>query len=734
MKSFLSSHNKCFRAEWLKLKRTGIFWLCIAAAAFIPILITVVTIFVNQNDPASEDAWKAMMSNCFSAFTGFFFPLFLVITMVRIVYLEHRSDTWKLMETQPVSRLSLYVVKYEVAILVSLLCLLCLFVFALIGGFVLRYAKPEIGFSKSSIDWTDSFSIIIRYWVASFGLIAVQYFLSLLIKSFAWPLTIGLIANIVGAMMAGFGVVTWFPYSALSLTSASLANGNPAGGFLLYHEKLSILWALLFLVLGYILYRRRSFAKAFFTPVKQLALFAGVILVFVLMFWWINKPVVLDRYNKTVIAGRIRSEKPPANFALARILSRDTIVTGKVVNGQFKVDIPAGLPAGMYFFKAGDFVGEIFLSENDSLYLDIESTKSKNSVRYGGTRKAENEYLFRNRNNFWRLENYGYDYTPSSYASSIMDEWSGGVKKINRFKTPDNIKPAPDFIAMQKKLLATDLLYLTDIYYPRMYSVYHPNDTLKFPASLNKLRAELSSSDSSLVSSMNYLKYISDYHQSKSAAYKNRDSAFFMSVLTIPSPLVREAVLFSALRDRITVVRDSSRRAMMMAMMDPYFTSPVYRNALSRLVNQLNKVSRGKKAPAFSAESLNRKAFDLQDFSGRYVIIDVWASWCGPCKREAPYFDQYAERYTSESVAFVSLSIDEDKNAWKMAATGKSDRVLQLWAREGPEDLANKYAVTTIPRFMLIDSKGNIVNAQLPPPSDPEFEAILLKEISFLNN
>src|SRR5688572_23870698 len=118
MKSFLSSHNNCFRAEWIKLKRTGIFWLCIAAAAFIPILITVVTLLVNQNDPSNDNAWKSMLSNCFSAFTGFFFPLFLVITMVRIVYIEHRSDTWKLMETQPVSRLSLYIVKYEVAILV----------------------------------------------------------------------------------------------------------------------------------------------------------------------------------------------------------------------------------------------------------------------------------------------------------------------------------------------------------------------------------------------------------------------------------------------------------------------------------------------------------------------------------------------------------------------------------------------------------------------------------------
>lgn len=733
MKTFLGSHNDCFRAEWLKLKRTGILWLCIAAAAFIPILITVITIFVNQNDPSNDNAWQTMLSNCFSAFTGFFFPLFMVITMVRIVYIEHRSDTWKLMETQPVSRVSLYIVKYEVAILVSLLCLLCLFAFALIGGVVLRYARPEIGFAKSSVDWAGTFAIIIRYWVASLGFVAVQYFLALLIRSFAWPLTIGLIAIIVGSIMAGFGVATWFPYSALAATSASLANGNPAGHFLLYHEKLSILWALLFLVLGYILFRRRSFSKAFFTPLKQLALFGGIIMIFALLFWWINKPVVLDRYNKTVIAGRITSEKPAVNFILGRTLSRDMIVSGKVVNGQFKALIPAGLPAGMYFFKAGQFGKEIYLSGNDSLYLDIETTKTKNSVRYGGTRKAENEFLDRNRNNFWMLENYGYEYSPASFASSVMDEWRAGLKKFGRFKTLDNIKLAPDFIAMQKKLLAADLLYLTDIYYPRVYSVYHPNDTLKFPRSLDKLRAEVSTSDSSLISHPNYLRYVSDYFQSK-AGSKNRDSAFFSSVLTIPSPQVREAVLFSSLRDRITLIRDSTHRSMLMAMLNPYFTTPVYRKSLSDLMKQLNNVRRGAPAPDISSEALNGKEFHLADLSRRYIVIDVWATWCGPCKAEAPYFEQYADRYTSEHVAFVSLSIDENKNAWKTAASQKRGSVLQLWAKNGPEDLAKKYAVTSIPRFMLIDPKGNIVNAQLPAPSDPEFEVALLKEISFLNN
>jgi thiol-disulfide isomerase/thioredoxin len=602
------------------------------------------------------------------------------------------------------------------------------------GGVVLRYAKPEIGFSKSSVDWSGSFAIIIRYWIASFGLIAVQYFLALLIKSFAWPLTIGLIAVIVGSMMTGFGVAPWFPYSALTVTSGSLANGNPAGSFLLYHEKLSLLWALLFLVLGYMLYRRRSFTKAFFTPFKQLAQFAGVLIVFALLFWWINKPVVLDRYNKTVIAGRITSEKPANSFFIGRTLSRDTIVSGTIVNGKFRAVLPAGLPAGMYFFKAGQFGKEIFLSENDSLYLDIETTKRKNGVRYGGTRKAENEYLDGNRNNFWMLESYGYEFSPARYASTVRDEWRSGIKRMNRFKTLDNIKPSPDFIAMQKKLLAADLLYLTDVYYPRVFSVYHPNDTLKFPAFLDKLRSEVNISDSSLVSNSNYLRYVSDYHQAKSAGYKNADSAFFSSLLAIPSVQVREAVLFNSLRNRITVVRDSTQRTMMMAMIDPYITTPVYKNALSALMKQLNNIRRGNKAPALVAEAINGKEFSLSDLSRRYVVIDVWATWCGPCKREAPFFDQYAERYTSENVAFVSLSIDEDKNAWKMAASQKSGSVLQLWAKGGPEELAKNYAVTSIPRFMLIDPKGNIVNAQLPPPSDPEFETILLKEIAFLNN
>lgn len=112
----------------------------------------------------------------------------------------------------------------------------------------------------------------------------------------------------------------------------------------------------------------------------------------------------------------------------------------------------------------------------------------------------------------------------------------------------------------------------------------------------------------------------------------------------------------------------------------------------------------------------------------------MWATWCAPCKREDPYFEQLAEQYTHPAVAFVSISVDEDKNAWKMEAPRKSKRVLQLWAKNAAEDFMKKYAVTTIPRFMLIDAKGNILNAAMPNPSDPQFEQVLHKEIPFLSS
>jgi thiol-disulfide isomerase/thioredoxin len=143
-------------------------------------------------------------------------------------------------------------------------------------------------------------------------------------------------------------------------------------------------------------------------------------------------------------------------------------------------------------------------------------------------------------------------------------------------------------------------------------------------------------------------------------------------------------------------------------------------------------MKRGKPAPEIHTETLAGQPFLLSSLKKRFIVLDIWATWCGPCKKEAPYFKELAEKFTNENLAFVSLSIDEKKNDWKMQTLGNGSKVLQLWATNAGEELAKNYNVEFIPRFILIDDKGRIVNAQMPKPSDPEFENIIRKEVTTL--
>lgn len=732
MNLFIASHNKVFKTEWLKQKRTGLIWLCLGAAAFVP-LIGTISYFYRGAAEMENLGWQPFIQSNFRGFASFFFPLFLAIMMVRIVYLEHRSDTWKLMETQPVPKATLFIAKYEVALLISLLSLLGVLLLSLLGGGIIYASVKKSGFKNSGIDWSLTATILFRFWIASFGILAIQYFLALLLKSFSWPMTIGLIMVIASGIFTGLGILPWFPFGATNLTANSI-EGSQAGDFLLHHEKMSLVWAALFLFLGYQLFKRKDIVKAYVKPTRQLVPTLAALGIFALLFWYINRPVRLDRYGKTVLAGTIQSDKPVDHVYLFAQTTGDTVLVAPVKDGKFHFTTTAPVTMGNYIIVAGTLKEQIFFSPADSQHLSIKLKRDRNEMEVSGTRLAENEFLRRNRNEFYNLSSFPYDYTPDAYAGAIIEAWSSGVKNINKFKTTDNIKPAADFIALQKKLLAIDLLYLVDVVYPQSFAIYSPNDSLKYPSSINPLRQQVALNEPSLLPYNDYLTYLGSYMQAKAQNSGNADSAFFQLVGDSLHGAVKDLVLFQKLKEKIGMQTDSARRNALLQAYLPKVQNSRFQQQLVARVQQVNNLQRGKKAHNFLAEALNGNDYALGNLKSRYVVIDVWATWCGPCKKEAPYFDELANRYTGSNIAFVSLSIDEDKNAWKMNASGKSKRVVQLWAKNATEDLMKQYAVETIPRFMLIDARGNIINAAMPLPSDPEFEQILHKEIPFLSS
>lgn len=730
--TFWAMHNKGLKAEWIKLQHTGIFWLCAGAALFLPLINTVASFFINmaRNSP-DTNRWDLFIESNFSSFTGFFFPVFLVLVVVRLVYLEHRSDTWKLIETQPIPKAILFITKWEIAVLFSLLCLIGLVCFSLTGGFILMTFKKEYDFQKYSIDWGGTLLILFRFWIASLAIISTQYFLGFVIKSFAWPMSIGLIAIITGSILSGFGVFTWWPYSATALTASSY-KGSATGDILLYHEKGSLLWSALLLWCSYRYFSEKTMRNAFFSSFKKVAGLAVALLGFIIATWWISKPITLGAYTKTIIAGSITTSKPVKNIVLLQAPSGDTVAVIPVKDGAFHQNLPNKLPSGIYYLRADSYRSPVYMGTNDSLFVTLSVMNKNNEIKITGTRLAENEYIKRNQKEYpWHLTDYAYTLTPAAYAANITDAWYEGLEDIEKFKTADHIQPRQDFIATQKKLLAIKLLNLVDNFYPKVHAVYYPNEVLKYPKSIDIIRQQVSVNDSALAPYSDFRTMALEQLRTKSSG---NDSLYFASINALPKGIVKDYLLFEAIQNDLFRIKDSIKRNVVFHQLITTLNNPKLKTALLLKNTLLQNLQRGGKAPNFSAQGINLNAFNLNSLKDRYVVLDIWATWCGPCKQEAPYFEELAERYTSERLAFVSISIDENKDTWRTAAASKKGKVLQLWATNAEEDFEKAFAVNSIPRFLLIDPRGNIINPNLPPPSDPEFEAILQREIAFLSN
>lgn len=127
----------------------------------------------------------------------------------------------------------------------------------------------------------------------------------------------------------------------------------------------------------------------------------------------------------------------------------------------------------------------------------------------------------------------------------------------------------------------------------------------------------------------------------------------------------------------------------------------------------------GRPSPDFTFVDINGKQVSLKDLRGRYVYIDVWATWCVPCRGELPHLKKLEETFKGMNIAFVSLSCDKDKAKWEKMVKDDQMGGIQLWG-DADNAFLNAYRVQTIPRFIFLDPEGRIVNPDMTRPSQPE--------------
>lgn len=145
-------------------------------------------------------------------------------------------------------------------------------------------------------------------------------------------------------------------------------------------------------------------------------------------------------------------------------------------------------------------------------------------------------------------------------------------------------------------------------------------------------------------------------------------------------------------------------------------------------------MGKGKPSPKFNKYiDFNGGTKSLSSFKGKYVYIDVWATWCGPCIQQIPYLKELEEAYKNKNIAFVSISTDESQRnggswekaeqKWRDFVKNKNMSGVQLWSGKD-FSFQQAYKINAIPRFILIDPKGNIIDANAPRPSDPKLKKL----------
>lgn len=150
------------------------------------------------------------------------------------------------------------------------------------------------------------------------------------------------------------------------------------------------------------------------------------------------------------------------------------------------------------------------------------------------------------------------------------------------------------------------------------------------------------------------------------------------------------------------------------------------------LATKYNESPVGKPAIDFKHKDRNGKLVALSDFKGKVVLVDVWATWCGPCKRELPYLKELEKKYHGRDVVFLGVSVDEAKDykKWEQYLDKEGLQGIQLFGGNGfHSDIARLYQINAIPRFILVDKEGKIVFMDAPAPSSGELAYWIDKQL-----
>jgi peroxiredoxin len=150
----------------------------------------------------------------------------------------------------------------------------------------------------------------------------------------------------------------------------------------------------------------------------------------------------------------------------------------------------------------------------------------------------------------------------------------------------------------------------------------------------------------------------------------------------------------------------------------------VSQNTVAEGRSSVKAAAKRNPAPDFEAKDANGQSFRLADYKGKVVLLNFWATWCGPCKVEIPWFIDFERNYKDRGFAVVGISLDED--GWDAVKPYIDTRKMNYRVALGNTQIERLYAggtgIESLPTTFIIDRDGKVANVHIGLVSKSDYQ------------
>lgn len=394
-------------------------------------------------------------------------------------------------------------------------------------------------------------------------------------------------------------------------------------------------------------------------------------------------------------------------------------------NGKFVLKFNLQSPSKINL-QIGEEYTELYAAQGDVINLNVDASNFDKTIKYNGSQKEWNQFIATEILNNTSRFNYNICKNKEEvFLDSLSIFISPKIKNANALIKNESLK---EFVLESYDLLELNVKF--------MYSYYHKN--------MNKLeqKPELSKNYYDFVNKIDLnrrtttnlnlyqqmLGYLSNYYSREiyeKDTTLNLDSLNSVIQNTKFVDFDKELLVSNEILETLIYSFDLIKADSLWNANQAILVNSMFRNEIEEVRDKVKKYAKGAIAPAFSFPDMNGKMVSLSDFKGKIVYLDVWASWCGPCRREIPAAKELEKQMHGKDVVFLCVSVDGDEAAWKKIVKEKELTGVHIHSKGDFEsEMAKLYNIRSIPSYMIIDRNGKIWKMGAERPSGKAKEAL----------